>query len=234
MTDLRVKEFVKAIPLFGPWATKFYWRLRAPKRAPEPFPGSDQYWRQRYMAGGDSGVGSYGKFAEFKANVLNRFVATHDIRSVIEFGCGDGNQLGLADYPQYIGFDISEEVLARCASRFSSDGTKSFRLMQEYEQEKADLTLSLDVIYHLTEDDTFHAYMRTLFAASSRYVVIYSSNTNNNRGYEGTHVRHRKFTEWVDSNAPEWKLIEKIPNAHPYKGDYLVGSFADFYVFQRR
>ncbi len=65
------------------------------------FPGSDKYWEQRYAVGGNSGVGSYGKFANFKAEVINKFVREHKIKSVIEFGCGDGNQLKLANYPSY-------------------------------------------------------------------------------------------------------------------------------------
>ena len=39
----------------------------------------------------------------------------------------------------------------------------------------ADLALSLDVIYHLTEDTVFEAYMRHLFAAGSRFVIIYAT-----------------------------------------------------------
>jgi hypothetical protein len=39
-----------------------------------------------------------------------------------------------------------------------------------------DLELSLDVIYHLVEDEVFDAYMRSLFAHAGRFVVIYSSN----------------------------------------------------------
>ncbi|TAT59972.1 hypothetical protein EGM92_29840 [Enterobacter cloacae] len=30
---------------------------------------------------------------------------------MMEFGCGDGNQLSLADYPRYTGFDISDHAI---------------------------------------------------------------------------------------------------------------------------
>jgi hypothetical protein len=46
-------------------------------------------------------VGSYGKFAAFKAEVLNAFVQEMRVDTVIEFGCGDGNQLTLARYPLF-------------------------------------------------------------------------------------------------------------------------------------
>ena len=35
---------------------------------------SKNYWEKRYLKGGDSGDGSYGKLAEFKAKIMNRFV----------------------------------------------------------------------------------------------------------------------------------------------------------------
>ena len=82
------------------------------------FSGSQDYWRQRYRRGGDSGTGSGGASAHHKSAVLNDFVHQHAIRSVIEFGCGDGRQLLLADYPEYVGYDISPEAVARCQKLF--------------------------------------------------------------------------------------------------------------------
>ncbi len=50
--------------------------------------GSVDYWERNYATGGTSGEGSYGPLADFKARILNSFVAEHDVRSVIELGCG--------------------------------------------------------------------------------------------------------------------------------------------------
>ncbi|MGD9858413.1 MAG: hypothetical protein AB7U20_26025 [Planctomycetaceae bacterium] len=61
------------------------------------FTGSSDYWVRRYRKGRNSGGGSYGRLAEFKAQVLNDLVREHRIQTVIEFGCGDGNQLALAN-----------------------------------------------------------------------------------------------------------------------------------------
>ncbi|MBL8175183.1 MAG: class I SAM-dependent methyltransferase [Bryobacterales bacterium] len=197
-----------------------------------PVHDSAAYWESRYAAGGNSGTGSYSLLAEFKAGILNGFVKTQSIRSVIEFGCGDGNQLTLAEYPAYSGYDVSATTIGNCRRRFAGDTTKRFALVQDYAGETAELALSLDVIYHLLEDDVYERYMKTLFAAASRYVIVYSSNTGDNKGYEGSHVRHRVFTGWIQDNAPNWNLIEHIPNKYPYRGDYHTGSFADFYVFK--
>ncbi len=195
------------------------------------FPGSELYWEARYSEGGNSGAGSYERLAEFKAEVINAFVAEQGITSVIELGCGDGNQLGLARYPEYQGLDVSEAALARCRSRFADDRTKTFQSMDDYGGETADLVLSLDVIYHLVEDAVFERYMARLLAAGLRFAIIYSSDTDEVE-YSGKHVRHRNFSRWVERNAPTWKLIRHVPNRHPAKAD-PGGSFADFYIYEK-
>jgi SAM-dependent methyltransferase len=195
----------------------------------KPFPGSQNYWIQRYDSGGNSGAGSFNQLAEFKAEIINNFVKEQDLTTVIEYGCGDGNQLRLADYPSYIGFDVSPKAIALCKEIFRNDTTKSFRLIKEYHGETAQLTLSLDVIYHLIEDDTYNAYMHRLFNSSERFVVIYSSNYDE---YQKYHEKHRQFTRWVDFNKPDWKLINRIPNRFPYCGDNDEGSRSDFYIYE--
>ncbi|MDR0569556.1 MAG: class I SAM-dependent methyltransferase [Spirochaetaceae bacterium] len=93
------------------------------------FPGSKAYWERRYAEGGNSGAGSYNRLAAFKAEMLNAFVRDNNIQTVMEFGCGDGNQLSLARYPRYTGFDVSETAVKLCKNRFKGDATKTFYLL---------------------------------------------------------------------------------------------------------
>ena len=182
---------------------------------------SADYWEHRYRKGGNSGPGSYSHLARFKADVLNRFVHENGVSSVIEFGCGDGHQLDLAQYPSYVGYDVSPTAVAICRERFGNDASRQFFEASDYDGRVADLALSLDVLFHLTEDAVFEQYMRLLFAASTRFVIIYSSDQDEQFEPTSIHVRHRCFTRWVERELPrEWKLIEKIPNAFPYNGDY--------------
>ena len=222
-----MKDLIKRIPLVGPLARRLYRVVRPPP----PFPGSTRYWETRYETGDNSGAGSYALFAEFKAEVLNKFVADHAIESVIEFGCGDGNQLSYARYPSYLGLDVSAAALALCTQRFGADTTKAFLLVGDHDGQRADLALSLDVIYHLVEDSVFDEYMNTLFLAARRYVIVYSSNHDDNSRKDGVHVRHRMFSRWIERHRPEWKLVEHVPNRYPYRGDANTGSFADFFVY---
>ncbi|WP_162495536.1 glycosyltransferase [Confluentibacter flavum] len=199
------------------------------------FLGSQHYWEQRYQANKNSGVGSYGRLAEFKAEVLNAFVQKNGIQSVIEFGCGDGHQLSLAHYPSYIGFDVSLKALELCKERFKNDQTKAFYSMEDeaFVNTKADLVLSLDVIYHLIEDAVFENYMNRLFKSSTTYVIIYSSNYD---AHEVVHVKCRTFTNWIAAHVSnEWKLLEHIRNKYPFDSNNPDhSSMADFYIYRKK
>lgn len=198
-----------------------------------PFPGSQDYWVKRYAAGGNSGPGSYSELAKFKARVLNEFVRDKGVQSVIEFGCGDGNQLTLAEYPRYLGFDVSPVAVERCRERFVSDATKSFSLLRDYTGQTADLAMSLDVIYHLVEDAVFEAHMRSVFGASSRYVIIYSTNRDAPDDAGQAHVRHRRFSDFVEKELPAFRLIRTEQQPQAYSGDITESSLAEFFFYER-
>lgn len=227
---------------FRSWLATVPWLHRALARAYVAVtrfssPASGDYWEQRYARGGSSGAGSVGRLAEFKASVLNEFVACNGVTSVVEFGCGDGDQLALCNYPEYTGVDVSRVVLDACRQRFADDGTKHFHHVSEVDAFVGpyDLALSLDVLYHLIEDDVFEEYMLRLFAAASHHVIIYSSNSADAGGKTAPHVRHRNFTDWVEENAADWQLERKIENPHPWDpADPEATSTADFYLFSRR
>jgi SAM-dependent methyltransferase len=195
------------------------------------FTDSARYWERSYARGATSGCGSYGALGAGKSRFLNDLVRRREVHSVIEFGCGDGNQLAMAEYPSYVGLDVSRTAIALCQRRFADDPAKSFFL---YDGScftdragvfSADLALSLDVIYHLTEDAVFETYLRHLFAAGRRLVVIYS--TNMEIIDTAPHVRHRRFTPWVEANYPEWTLTEVT------RGPSTEYARADFFVYER-
>ena len=194
---------------------------------------SEKYWINRYRTGGGSGPGSMFRLAAFKARTINELVKFYKINTVIEFGCGEGSQLSLAEYLSYIGFDVSPHALDNCKKLFAKDPFKVFKPLNEYIGETADLVLSLDVIFHLVEDAVFEAHMELLFLASTKYVLIYSSNKDVQDENQALHVFHRKFTDWIEKNKPEWKLKAKFENPYPYRGDWKTESFSDFYLYAK-
>ena len=195
--------------------------------------GSAEYWERRYRERENSGSGSvsYGRLAEFKAEVINSFISENGIRSVLEFGSGDGNQLSLFKIEDYTGFDVSETVVARLRDIFKNDAGKRFYHLSQFSDQKAELVLSLDVIYHLIEKDVYHEHMSNLFNASSRYMIIYSS--NHEKPSPAPHVRHWNFSRWVRQHRPDWRLVRKIANRYKFDArDSENTSGADFYIYE--
>jgi hypothetical protein len=202
-------------------------------RPKENFVNSAKYWDNRYK-NGNSGAGSYGRLAEFKAEILNEFVKSNNISEVVEFGCGDGNQLLLANYPEYTGLDISPSAVAICRKLFQEDPSKRFYVYPSSDTQKAMLCISLDVIYHLVEDSVYEDYMNNLFTTASKFVVIYSSNYTDDYAAGAAHVRHRCFVDWVTENAPYFNLSKIIKNRYPYDENNPDNtSLADFYIFEK-
>ena len=197
---------------------------------------SNKYWENRYNSGGNSGSGSYGKLAQFKADTINKFIKEEKIQNIVEFGCGDGNNLSLYSINSYIGIDVSNKAIKICKSKFKNDLSKKFFTLSEFKMQEnsnknAELILSLDVIYHLIEDEVYNEYMELLFNTSSKYIIIYASNYNEEFC---THVKHRKFTNWIKENKKNWSLKNFIKNIYKYDSkNPTETTFADFYIFER-
>ncbi|MFC7671594.1 hypothetical protein ACFQWH_00835 [Mycolicibacterium sp. GCM10028919] len=197
------------------------------------FDNSADYWENRYRSGKNSGAGSYNRLAAFKAEVLNEFVVRNDVMSVIEFGVGDGAQLSLARYPSYTGVDVSETVVEATRRKFAADDSITILHTSGVSAlHTAELALSLDVVYHLVEDETFEAYMMQLFDAATRYVIVYASDFDSD--WPDPHVRHREFTRWIEANRMDFERVQTIENRYPYSAkDPENTSFANFHVFSR-
>ena len=172
-----------------------------------------------------------GHLAEFKAETLNAFVRDNAIESVIEFGCGDGRQLSLACYPRYLGHDVSLAAVKACRARFREDPNKTFLCYDPADAPgianflRADLTISLDVVYHLVEDRIYDRYLFDLFGASRRFVIVYSSNKA--EATRVPHVRHREFTADVKRRFNDFRLVRTIENPQP------KDNLCSFFVFER-
>lgn len=184
------------------------------------------FWENRYKKNGNSGKGSYGVLCEYKAKFINKFIIDNNCKNVVEFGSGDGTQMSYFNVQQYIGIDISEHVINICKQKYSHLTNKKFVTYDEYYKMKYkfDLSLSLDVIYHLVDDNIYEKYMNDLFKSSNKFVIIYSS--NHQEKYNGSHIYHRKFTDYIDLNFPQAKLLYNEPNP------YSQMTSAEIFVYQ--
>ena len=155
---------------------------------------SAEYWEDRYKTGGRFRLISapYRKLAAFKAQFINGFIREQKVKRLLDFGCGDGNQASFLDIESYLGFDVSASAIERCRER-SSKAMRCRRFCfseqavfrAEADAFKADLAMSMDVIFHLVEEEVFAKYMENLFSAATRHVIIYS--TNFDKSYPAPH-----------------------------------------------
>jgi SAM-dependent methyltransferase len=225
-----LKTIVGALPLVGPQLRRL--KSTIYPKLPVEFKTSEQYWEDLYASGGNSGPGSYNRSARYKAAILNEFIKDQNLKTILEWGCGDGNQLRLATYPHYVGVDVSRTAISMCRQIFALDGTKTFFLAHEIPErfQSAECALSLDVVYHLIEDDVYYTYMKRLFASATRFVVIYAWNVEEDSPINGGHVRHRAVLNWVSQNINGWTLWKLMKQDITRKGKDI---YPHFYIFRR-
>src|SRR5680860_621290 len=112
MNELKLKKIIYKIKPLANIIIPIYHGVKKTRNF-----SSGSYWEKRYKRGGNSGAGSYGRLAQFKADIINKFVKDQSIKTVLEMGSGDGNQLELFNLPHYIGFDISKTSIVHCVKK---------------------------------------------------------------------------------------------------------------------
>ena len=89
--------------------------------------------------------------------------------------------------------------------------------------------------FHLVEDEAFERYMLDLLEHSSRFVVLYTSDSDVFLPKEANPTsRSASAGRSLDGDAKSWRLMARYPNRYPYKEGNIHGtSPADFYVYER-
>lgn len=171
------------------------------------FYDSSAFWKHRYDTGGNSGAGSYGEKALEKAEVVNKYLHLNNVDRVIEWGTGDGNQLSLYELENksYTGYEVSELKINDLRIKFSQKNF-TFSNISDYDGEKFDLALSIEVIFHLDKRN-FKSYMQRLFESSSNLVIIFSTNYESKPEW---HMIHHEIKNYVSDNFPGVELLEEI------------------------
>jgi len=190
-----------------------------------------KYWEDRYAIGGTSGAGSYGVLAEFKAEIINKYIKDNNLTSVIEFGCGDGNQLKYMNYEKFLGLDVSQTAIDICKKKFKGDKTKNFIVYNPKNFDRkllpeSDLVICLDVLYHITNDDEFEKTLQEIFSCSARFVILYTTlyKTKNNAD---PHIKNRNLMPYLDKFT-NYKIDAIVPQKHKDL------SLADFVILKKR
>jgi SAM-dependent methyltransferase len=137
--------------------------------------------------------------------LIQRFLAEHNIRRVLDIGCGDWSTSGLIDWSgiDYVGTDIVAEVVAANQRRHGS-GNISFVQLDAVEDElpRADLAIAKEVLQHLPIADIERVVTKL---AAFPYAILVN---------DVAHVWHQSWLR-RDRRRPEtWTNVDIEPGEH--------------------
>lgn len=185
---------------------------------------SIEIWKNRPD---NSGSGSRGSLAAFKASFINDFVKEKNISSIIDFGCGDLYNASLFNVKEYLGIDIvdhqiPEKVLAQ------SFKTLTTRFDQVELDKGSDLVICLDVLYHILKDELEYlkSTLEKIVELSSDYIVIYAQDSRDTK-FSNLYSGHLYNSPWRQIlEEKNVKLIYEQEKCKP-------GTTAKFFVYQK-
>jgi 2-polyprenyl-3-methyl-5-hydroxy-6-metoxy-1,4-benzoquinol methylase len=130
-------------------------------------PSYDELWRKTW--------GDMQRFGPVHRHILEdmvRTVTSLDVRSVLDVGCGSGENLAaLAGWARYelAGVDISQEALKLARDRVPQARLTQLDVQREALPERFDLVMSIQVVEHLLDDVTA---FRNIARMANNYVFI--------------------------------------------------------------
>jgi len=71
-----------------------------------------------------TGHGSKGRLKEYKIGFINKVIQMYEVSTVLDLGCGDGNQIEKIQCKNYLGVDVSSAAVAICLKKYSQDDLK--------------------------------------------------------------------------------------------------------------
>lgn len=103
--------------------------------------------------GHGSGWGSHIDYARPYVEFINGFLREHEIKSVLDIGCGDWQFSRFIDWKnsRYVGIDVVESVIEQNNRMFSKEGVSFLRCRVEYaDLSQFELILLKDILQHLS------------------------------------------------------------------------------------
>lgn len=203
-----------------------------PADVPANYQGDYDYWFHRHRRGAGrrefeaDGRGSAGHLRAYKAAFVNAMARKYDCRTAIDLGCGSAWLYGLTSFDEYTGFDISPSAIWRAYLEHGCPKNAEFHIFdpERTELRRADVAVSLDVVYHITEEVDLWAYLAAMCEAARRLIVVYAADEDPVET-DPPHIARRRFVPLIEKRG--WRLAESPEN--PYADDPDVMS--RFYVF---
>lgn len=200
-----------------------------------------QYWENRYKSGATSGAGSYGHLALWKAEIVNKIYQDESPSTVLEFGCGDGAQLGLYQFSSYVGLDVSERAVDLCKETYRFDYSKQFqKVVPGFEPElpRADLVICIEVLMHITDDDDYEWTLKNIFEHANRLVLILNPLGGQLQRRRSRHEADRNLLVHLQPFLADFSIDKVILHPSVSRRNRALGDVgdlaSDFVLLRRR
>lgn len=159
-------------------------------------------WGKDVSGKGTSGTGSTLAITrEYRAYVED-FVRKHNVRSVVDAGCGDWSFSSAIDWgnASYLGVDIASDVIAAVRRRHETDKIKFQVGNISDELPAADLLISKDVLQHLS-NALVHEFIRNnLRPGKYKWAIL-----TNDRGSDNRDITSGGYRS-IDLAAPPFEV----------------------------
>ena len=160
------------------------------------------YWDKRYAIGRTSGYGSYDIQLTKKLNWLKGL----PIKTITEIGCGDFNfgRYLMELYPKatYTGQDISEVIIKR------NNKLYPYKFTNDMPLPGADLTLCIDVLFHVLDDVDYEVLLLNLKQAL-RWGKYLALTAYEKEQIASPHLKIRKFSPSYFGKPLIRKIVEE-------------------------
>ena len=133
----------------------------------------EAFWNRRYKSCPQgSGVGSRGEFAKVKLAHVQKCMKEEEIESIVDLGCGDLYWIKHLDTLKYTGVDFSQTVIAKNRQIKPKWVFKCIDFSEEEIDEKADLTICLDVLIHQPTFRQHNIVIENALKSSEKILLI--------------------------------------------------------------
>lgn len=126
------------------------------------------FWDERYLRDPElgSGIGSRGEHADYKAGLVEQFLASQAPGRVVDFGCGDCSLLERLTIADYVGVDGSLEVIRRNIERFPRHRFVHAQLPAV--DERGEFGLCFDVLIHQSSREAYREVLGKVLSNCAR------------------------------------------------------------------
>lgn len=173
-----------------------------------------------------SGAGSLKRVCTDYVKYLNKFIESHDIKSVLDVGCGDwqfSEDINWKD-AEYLGIDVVEYLMSDVAKKYGTDKIKfHFGDIHSIEFDHYDIILIKEVMIHLPNEEIVKMLQKV--SGKCKYLII--TNPVSNSPNCNIDIRTGSFRP-VDVTEKPFNLVGDILQLFPKRKDIRTVVIEDF------